>query len=155
MFVLSRRIDWYATWPIRVNTWPWPEVKFWPWPQKVTMYMIQRVLMRETRWCQNKCSIFYSSKVIREKPFSEKTKILNLVTSGALTIDLSSDLTEKCYWGSSRAIHCFFRFLPSYHSSRDNGWLSRKKPWFPEFWPLMTSGDPIFDLRKKLTVVLS
>ena len=29
------RIDWYATWPFRVRSWPWPEVKFSTWPFKV------------------------------------------------------------------------------------------------------------------------
>ena len=106
------------------------------------MYMIRRVLTRETRWCQNKCSIFYSSKVICEKPFSEKTKILTLVTSGALTIDLSSDLTKKRYWGSSRAIDCFFGFFLAIIVSEIMTDIPERNPDFRNFdiwWPLVTS----------------
>ena len=156
MFVSSCRIDWYATWPIQVNTWPWPEVKFWPWPHKVIMYTIRRALTRETWWCQNRCSILYRSKVIHEKKtFSEKTIILNLVTSAALTINLNSNLTKNVTGARPELSNAFFRFLPSYHSSRDNDWFTRKKPRFSEFWPLMTSGDLMFDLSKKLTEVIS
>ena len=41
VFVSSRCVDldWNATWPIPVITWPWPETKSWPWPFKVKSYI--------------------------------------------------------------------------------------------------------------------
>ena len=75
------------------------------------MYTIRRVLTRETRWCQNRCSISYRSKVIHEKLFSEKTKILTLVTSGALTINLSSDLTKNVTGALPELSNVFFGFF--------------------------------------------
>ena len=46
MFILTRRVDWYATWPIRVRSWPWPEVKFSTWPFNAMSYIIRRLLYR-------------------------------------------------------------------------------------------------------------
>ena len=36
----------------------WPEVKPWTWPFKVILYMVRRALARQTRWYENRCSIF-------------------------------------------------------------------------------------------------
>ena len=35
----------------------------------------------------------------------------HLMTSGAKTVDLTSNLIEKRYWGMKRAIQCFFEFF--------------------------------------------
>ena len=47
----------------------WPEVKLWPWPFKIIVYMVRRVLTRQTRWHQNRYSIFKNKDFIIEKPF--------------------------------------------------------------------------------------
>ena len=47
----------------------WPEVKLWPWPFKVNLYMVRRALLRQTRWYQNRCSIFKIKDFIVENPF--------------------------------------------------------------------------------------
>ena len=55
-------------------------------------------------------------------------KMINfsLMTSGANTIDLRSNLSEKRYCGMKRATQCFFRIPPSYHTFRDNSECLRK-----------------------------
>ena len=79
-FCSSRRhIDWYATWPIWVISWPWPEAKIWPWSFEGKKYMFLFVSTRETRWNHRQFSIFLSSKVIREKRFSPNTAIFNFL----------------------------------------------------------------------------
>ena len=62
-FVLARRIDRYALWPISVTTWPWPDLTWgqtwpWTWPFKVILYMVRRALTRQSRRYKNRCSTF-------------------------------------------------------------------------------------------------
>ena len=88
VFLSSRRIDKYAIWPTWVTTWPCPEVKFWPWPFKVMLYMFRWVLTRQTRWCQNNCSIISNTEVITEKLVSLKNAVFDLfVTSDAVAAE--------------------------------------------------------------------
>ena len=94
VFVSSRRIGWYATWPISIITWPWPEVKFWPWPFKVKSYIIRIVSTRETRWCHCRLFIFISSNVIHERIFRPSQLFLQYLTYGGLTVDLRSLLRK-------------------------------------------------------------
>ena len=66
----------------------------------------------------------------------------SLMTSGVKSIDLRSNLIEKRYRGMKRAIQCFFRILPSYHTFGDNSECLRKTAIFSKFdlwWPLVTS----------------
>ena len=39
------------------------------WGQILTLYMFRCVLTRQTRWCQNNCSILFNTEVITEKLF--------------------------------------------------------------------------------------
>ena len=65
---------------------------------------------------------FIAEKNIRNKKrFPRQQPFWPLMTSGASTIDLSSNVTEKRYWSRERfkSYLLIFRFLPSYHCSRD------------------------------------
>ena len=132
---------WPWPWP-----WPWPEVKFWPWPFKVKRYIFWTLSTSWTRWCHFYLRISIIKKVINEKRSRCKTIIFSLMTSGAKTIDLRSNLSEKRYWGLKRATRCFFRIPPSYHTFRDNRECLRKNRDFLKIWPLVTSGDLNIDL---------
>ena len=68
------------------------------------------------------------------------------MTPGAKTIDSSSNLRARRRKNVQRAIACFFRFLSSCYSSRDNGRFSWEETvilqnltfddlWWPEYWP--------------------
>ena len=72
MYVLTRRINWYAAWPVPVRSWPWPEVNLSPWPYEVVLFIIRRVLLREMQWCLNYCSFFICPEAIVEKTILAK-----------------------------------------------------------------------------------
>ena len=55
VFVSWRFIDWYATSPISVIKWRWPDVISWPWPFKIKSYIVWSVSTRETRWYHCRC----------------------------------------------------------------------------------------------------
>ena len=144
VFVSSRRIDWHATWPIRVITWPWPEVKFWNWPFKVPKYTFRFVLKRKTRQCQNHSPIFQTKKVICKKSDLRQKRLFSLcMTSGAEAVDLSWNLTPHLRKSFTRAIErFFFLFLSSYYSFWDNGGCPGKCPYMVKFglwWSLVIS----------------
>ena len=141
---------WPWPWP-----WPWPEVKFWPWPFKVKRYIFRSLSTSWTRWCHFYFRISIIKKVITEKQSSGKTEIFSLMTSGAKTIDLRSNLSEKRYWGLKRATRCFFRIPPSCHTFWDICECLRKNRDFLNIWPLVTSGDLNVDLGEKMTEILS
>ena len=85
-FLSSRRIVWYATWPIWVTSWPWPKVKIWPWPLEFNKYVFRRVSAGETRWCHRRFFIFLVQKLFAKKTFYA---IWPSMTSGDLNIDLN------------------------------------------------------------------
>ena len=63
-----------------------------------------------------------------QKPISVKTVTFHLLTSGAKTIELRSNLIEVPYRGMKRAPQCFFfRIFPSYHTFGDNSTCFRNK----------------------------
>ena len=78
-------------------------------------------------------------KLANEKPSPWNTIIFHLMTSGAKTVDLRSNLFEKCSWGMEIAIQCFFYILPSYNTLGVYSHCLRKS-YFHEIWPLATSG---------------
>ena len=137
-------IDLLWSWPELDLT--WPEVKFWNWPFKVKRYVFRTVSTSWTRWYHSHFRISYIKKVINEKPSPWKTITFSLMTSGAKTIDLRSNLSEKRYRGNKRATQCFFRIPPSYHTFRDICECLRKNRDFLKIWPLVTSGDLNIDL---------
>ena len=134
---------------IKVMTWPSPEVKFWNWPFKVKRYIFWTLSTSATRWCLFYFRISVIEKVIHGKPTPCQKIFFSLMTSGVKSIDLRSNLIEKRYRGMKRAIQCFFRILPSYHTFGDNSECLRKNSHFLEIWPLVTSGDLNIDLTWK------
>ena len=134
---------------IKVMTWPSPEVKFWNWPFKVKRYIFWTLSTSATRWCLFYFRISVIKKVIHGKPTPCQKIFFSLMTSGVKSIDLRSNLIEKRYRGMKRAIQCFFRILPSYHTFGDNSECLRKNSHFLEIWPLVTSGDLNIDLTWK------
>ena len=50
---------------------------------KDMLYMFRCVFTRQTRWCQNHCSIILNTEVIIEKLFRSKVPFLPFVTSDA------------------------------------------------------------------------
>ena len=131
---------------IKVMTWPSPEVKFWNWPFKVKRYIFWTFSTSATRWCLFYFRISVIKKVIHGKPTPCQKIFFSLMTSGVKSIDLRSNLIEKRYRGMKRAIQCFFRILPSYHTFGDNSECLRKKQpfsrnltfgdlWWPQYWP--------------------
>ena len=135
----SIRFDWYATW---VKPWPWPEVKFWTWPFKVMLYMFRCVLTRQTRWCQNYCSI------ISNTSYHWKTVLLKNAV-----FDLSWPLTLKrlilgeiCRHHGKRAFRelsfAFFGFGVAIIVREIMAGIPDKTIIFRKFdlwWPLLTS----------------
>ena len=85
----------------------WPEVRFWNWHFKVKKDMFRTGSTRQTRWCH---FIFLSlmSKSYQRKPSPWKTITFHLMTSGAKTVYLRSNLIEKRYRGMKRALQCLF-----------------------------------------------
>ena len=71
---------------------------------------------------------------------SENDKFYSM-TPGVKTIDLRSNLIEKRYRGMKRALQCFFRILPSYHTFGDNSGCLQKTL----FSENLTFGDLIID----------
>ena len=127
-------------------TWPSPEVKFWNWPFKVKRYIFWTLSTSATQWCLFYFRISVIKKVIHGKPTPCQKICFSLMTSGVKSIDLRSNLIEKRYRGVKRAIRCFFRILPSYHTFGDNSECLRKKQpfsrnltfgdfWWPQYWP--------------------
>ena len=136
-------------------TWPWPdldltwsEVKFLNWLFKIKQYIFRTGSTRPIRWHYFFYCISHSKKEKKEKPSLWKTIIFHLMTSGAKTVNLRSNLIETRYWGMERAIHCFF-ILPSYHTFGVNSYCSRKNRYFLKIWPLVMFGDLTIDLTWK------
>ena len=97
--------------------WPWPDLT---WPDlrsnfqidlssSTSTYMFRTGLTRRTRWCHFYLRISHIKKeVINEKPSPWKRHFFLLMTAGAKTIDLRSNLMGKRYRGMRRAPQCFF-----------------------------------------------
>ena len=98
----------------------WPEVKLWPWPFKVIVYMVRRALTRQTRWYQNRCSIF-KKKILSSK--NRFGKFWNFDPWGLET----SILTWAKKWPKwfrndfSRAFERCLSFFSTATRSRDHG----------------------------------
>ena len=126
--------------------WPWPDLDLtWGEILKLT-FQDKKVNFRtgstrRTRWCQFYFRIFDIKKVINEIPSQWKMAIFHLMTSGAKTIDLRSNLIEKRYRVMIRASKCFFLILPSYDTFGDNSDCLRKNRCFLKVLNLVTSGD--------------
>ena len=139
MFLPSSRFDSYVIWPTSVNTWPWPF--------KVMLYIFRCVLTRETRWCQNRCSITSNTEVIIEKLFRSKMPFFDvswLLTPKRLILgEIWRHLSEKK--NVSRAFYGFFKFWRSSYRDRDNADNMKPCHVIPKFWktclwwPLVTS----------------
>ena len=94
-------------------------------------------------------------KLFEKNYFRQKRPFWPFLSSGALTIDLSSILTTHLRKNGSRAIECFFPFPRSYHSFWDNGKFPEKYSHSAKFdlwWPLVTS---ILTWAEKMTRILS
>ena len=67
VFPSHGRIDWYATWPTWLNTWPWADVKFRHWPFKVNMYLYRSTRLDERSTMLPILPPAFLIQVIREK----------------------------------------------------------------------------------------
>ena len=122
---------------------PPPAVRRWLRPPAVRwlktvhhMYWMQRTLnrlhnnqfARQTRWCQNHCSILSNTEVITEKLFRSKMPFLSCVHSIATK---SGRIMVNCI-ALSFGIHLRFSRLPwKYHSRSKIGIISfTKTNWY-------------------------
>ena len=114
-------------------------LKFWNWSFKVKKYMFRTGSTRQKRWCHFLYFCISYQKVINEKPYQWKMIICKLMTSGAKTIDLRSNLIEKRYGGMKDALQRFFEsFLAILEII---ALVCEKSRYFLKIWPLVTSGD--------------
>ena len=85
LFRLTIQIDWCATWPFRIRSWPWASVKLSKWPFKVKIYFVRRVYIDKRNTLQvKKCRIFTESKVITEKNVFRKNGYFYFLLCGWL-----------------------------------------------------------------------
>ena len=142
-----------TAWPFWVRSWPWPEVKFKIWPFEVKLYIIRRVLIKQTRWCANYvCHVSITSYCTKHYSWKLATA-WHCMTSGSQTAGLISNLLTSCTFRIKRVVECFFPRLSSSSSFRATG------RFCPNLTPMMSksakfdlflaSGDLIFDLRQK------
>ena len=91
-----------------------------PWPFKVMLYIFRCVLTRQTRWCQNHCSIISNTEVINEKLFRSKMPFLTFRDLWRLNgwSQVKSDVTSAKERFKSYLL--LFFIWSSYYSSRDN-----------------------------------
>ena len=93
VFGSLRRIDWYATWPILITTWPWPEVKVWAWP-----FGVKNTFFEASEWEKHDSAIANSLSLLIQKLFAKERKNIpehlfsQCLTYGGLAVDLTSIL---------------------------------------------------------------
>ena len=145
------RIDWYASWPFQVRSWPWPEVKLSTWLFKVKLYIIRRGSIRETRCWQKKCCVSTESKFITEKTFIAKNgyfwKFCSLEAKPLILDQIWGHVSERALKELSNELlrSTVSLLVPELCAS-----LS-KNVEIGQIWPLVTSGDLTFDLTLKVT----
>ena len=118
-------------------------------------YILRTGLTKRTRWRHFYFHNSHIKKDIKEKNIFVKNDIFHLMTPGAITIDLSSNLIAKCYRGMRRAPKCFFQFFLAIVLSEIIAIVCEKVAIFSKvdlWWPLMTSilTWPENDLSKSL-----
>ena len=137
---LVKTVDWYATRPFRVRSWPWPEVKFQIWPFEVNLYIIRRALIRQTRWCANRFYAVFRTRIIAENNFRENRLFWPYMTSEGQTVELTSKQLTLGTFRIERAVECFFPRLSSPSSFRATSefvvWTCRNVENFDLAWPL-------------------
>ena len=115
---------------------------------KVILYMFRCVLTRQTRWCQNHCSIISNTEVIIEKLFLSKMPFFNfswpLTPKQLILGEIWRHLSERTF----KSFLLLLRLWRSSYRDRDNANNMKPCHVIRKFWeilPLMTSGELNFD----------
>ena len=131
------RIDWYASWPFTIRSWPWPLVKLSKLHFKVKWLLIRRVSTRRTRCCQNECHALTESKVITETRFV-KTAIFSFCSLEAKPLIVGQIWGHTSEISSKELSNALFRCAVAVIILE----LCAKG----KIWLKVTSGDLTFDL---------